>query len=222
MTEQELASMVVDWLTGQHWDVYQEVQLRYGGPIWDIVALRNNIVEIIEVKKSLTISVIEQAWRSINCAHYVVVAVPTLVRGTYARDSRAFTYRICRDYGIGVYEIDKYDVINKVPPQLHRQNRNRIKKTINSLNENFKIHAKAGSANGGQWTPYRNTMNAVKSILIEHGPLTLKQIMEHLSDHHYSNDKSALTCIRKALTLWEDWAQCEVGKRGEFTFSVKK
>ena len=227
MTEQELASVVVDWLTGQYWDVYQEVEFSRGGQISDIVAVRNKIMMIVEVKKSLGIAVISQAHRRLSRSNFISVAVPERKERTYSiNHDREFAYRICKDYGIGVLEISQCRTIKEVVSgRLFRDKHGLVKDYMERLHDGHKTYAKAGSTTGGRWTPYRNTMDTVKSILIENGPLTMKQLMEFLTSdiyhHHYSTDKSALTCIRKALTLWEDWAQYEVGGKGEFIFSVK-
>jgi hypothetical protein len=61
--EAEIGEAVVAWLEAQHWDVYQEVKI-YSG-IADIIAVKGNLLWAIELKKSLTLKVMEQArgWR---------------------------------------------------------------------------------------------------------------------------------------------------------------
>ena len=70
-----LAELVVNWLESQKWDVYQEVQIETYGKIADIVAVLGNLVWIIECKKSLSLSVMEQAYRWRRYANFTSVAV---------------------------------------------------------------------------------------------------------------------------------------------------
>ena len=68
ITEADLGEKLILWLERNGWEVYQEVQFRGYGGIADIVAVRNKpggsgdkIMWIIELKKSLSLKVMEQA-----------------------------------------------------------------------------------------------------------------------------------------------------------------
>ncbi len=226
MTEQELAIPVVEWLQSQHWDVYQEVQFFSGGPIMDIVAVRDNIMMVVEVKKSLGLAVMAQAKRSLWQSHYTAVAVPKPVYRAYSSNpEREFAKSICKSLGIGVIEVsgirDGKFVRQEVDPKLIRTSHSQAKCHMECLHEGHKTSSTAGSANGGHWTPYRQTMDNVKRILKQHGPLTLKEIMKILKgDHHYSSEQSARGSIRKALSDWENWAEIDFQGR-EYIYKIK-
>jgi len=203
MTEAEIAEIVIAWLEAQHWDVYQEVQDRYGGEITDIVAVRCNIVWAIETKRSLSLSVLAQAKR--HQTHRRSVAV-LRARRSKARD---FAYRVAEDYGIGILLVD-CDVDEVVHAPLLRAHHRDAKRLQAALNPQMKVWAKAGNAEGKRWTPYAQTISDVRDFIKRHPGCTLKEIMEHIGQGHYSSKQTAKSCIRTALSNWEStWCRVE-------------
>lgn len=220
MKESDLAEIVIDWLEKQHWDVYQEVPVI--GGVADILAVRNNLVWIIETKTSMSFSVMNQAYH--RTAHYRSIAVPS----SPTRD-RNFQERIAKLYlGIGILTIDKRKNINEsVQPKLMREYHNQAKNIIKKLIPEYKTYAKAGTNSGSYYTPYKQTIDSIKFFLSRHPNSTLKEIIAFLTGsnghrHHYSSVNSAKTCLRKALENWEsDW--CNVEKNGkEIIYSIKE
>ena len=72
-TEADIAKVIVDFFGGG--ETYQEV-CGHGG-IADIVWVCGQIVWVIEVKLSLSMSLLSQATNWIGKAHYVSIATPT-------------------------------------------------------------------------------------------------------------------------------------------------
>ena len=62
-TERELAAPVVEWLSAQHFEVYQEVELH--SRVADIVAVDGKRVWVIECKRTMSLDLLDQAnrWR---------------------------------------------------------------------------------------------------------------------------------------------------------------
>ncbi len=89
-TEVELARPVVAWLGDLGWEVFQEVSA--GGSVADIVARRGPVLWVVEVKRSLGLSLLGQAHAWKRRAHRVSVAVPA-GRDTTARRSSGNTER---------------------------------------------------------------------------------------------------------------------------------
>ena len=110
-TEQDIAAQVVEWLSGGEWEIYQEVQPSRNERVADIVAVRGSVYWIIETKRSLSISVLEQAWSWSGHSHLRSVAVPALkrsnnpFRGTNFRPRR-FAQTVAKEFGIGVITIN--------------------------------------------------------------------------------------------------------------------
>lgn len=203
-SEQDLAEVVISWLAEQHWDVYQEVRVGWRGRIADIVAVRGPLVWVIECKRSLNMQVMSQAysWQAVKRS----IAVP-YVRNR--RDQgRDFAYVAAGRFGIGILEIGKNSkiVYERVIAPILRYNYAESKKIRASLNPGHKTHARAGSAGGGHWTPYKQTMNEVRSVIGSNPGCTLHMIMKKIRvKHHYGSDATARSCIGQALREWEPW-----------------
>lgn len=224
MKETELAARVVEWLQRQHWTVYQEVQGGRGRH--DIVATRNGVCWVVECKMSLTFKVLEQAHRAM--AHFRSVAVPKADKG----GGRAFAYKVAERFGIGILEVGHYSFISEMthPTYLRLRNGKRrdshkmIKRyMLDQLTPEQKKWGVAGAPGGmPYWTPYKQTIHNVKVLLLEKPGLTIKDIIAEINSvHHYSNDKSALQCLRTALGTWEsEWCLVDATER-TLRYSVK-
>lgn len=186
-TESDLAKVVVDALLEWGWEVYQEVQGHAGR--CDIVARRGNILWGIECKMTFGLAVIEQAvnWRG-HC-NYVSVATP--YRGSM------FAQRLCKDYGIGILVVNLFSDDGTVSGEVREWEKGRLSRHTSppDLHELQKTLCAAGSATGGHWTPFRQTVkslvNAVKGTPgVEFGELI------KILDHHYSSFNTAKSCLR--------------------------
>ena len=205
ISEVDLAKPVIEWLLAQHWEVYQEVQLHYGGSIADVVALKNNIMWVVECKTSFTLTVLEQAlhWNS----HYRSIAVPSAKN----EKGRTFANMVASDYGIGVFELTEYGgewhVNDRIPPKLQRQNTYFVKNYyLPRMTEEQKTWAEAGNNHGDRYTPYQSTMKEVKWFIKNHPGCTIGEIYKELGKCHYSSDQSAKGSISNALRTFEkDW-----------------
>lgn len=200
MSEADIGSLVVEWLQDQHWDVYQEVQVYQYGPIADIMAVQDGRLWAIECKAALTFKVLEQAqsWG----AHYRSIAVP------YSRTRHGgLAYRVARDMlRVGVLEVLDSHIRVEVDAPIVRHNHNRAKGIIARLSPEHKTSAKAGSRNGGHYTPYRCTIDAVRSFIVRYPGCYLCDIMAEIGKGHYSTTGAARASIKKALETWEsDW-----------------
>lgn len=189
-TEMELAEVVITWLEQFQWDVYQEIQISYGGEIADIVAVQYGIVWVIETKKTFGINLIEQCYKWSEYAHYVSAAIPVRKHDT------GFGRMICRKFGIGILEVpepDGWHFINELQkPKLHRTAL--AKKIRECLTPEHKTFAKAGNPDGKRLTPFQATcLNVVDEVRKNPG-IKLKDLIDNVS-HHYSSPATARSCI---------------------------
>jgi len=215
MKETDLAKLVVDWLIDQHWDVYQEVQFYYGGPIADIVAVRNGIMWIIECKTSYGFTVLQQA--SNWMVHYRSVAVPSEIH--YHRD-----YAVAEHYyRVGVIEVKlKYDSVREVveAPLMYRK-RNMVKRFSSELTELHKTFAPAGSSSGQHLTPYKLTIMEVKKIVQINPGCTIKDLYAELGKMHYASEASFKGTLLKSLIDFEkDWCKVDMSTRPFKLFAI--
>jgi hypothetical protein len=193
-TEQELAAVVVAWLQGDGWDVYQEVRLASHDCVADIVAVKDGRAWVIECKLSMSMAVIEQAdgWRMHS--HWSSIAIPR-PKKHYDR-CRNFAYSVCKWRGVGVITthrgtVDDYCI---QPPQLNRTKGAGAMLAV--VNQHHKTYAKAGSAEGGYWTPFAQTCKELEKYVRAHPGCPFKEAIGGIA-HHYHKDSTALSCLRK-------------------------
>ncbi len=195
-SEKDFAKKVVEYFRQDGWNVYQEVRL-FQTAIADIVCERDNIVHIIEVKKSLTFSVIAQARGWSPFTHYSSIAVPNANKS----NARKLAFDVCRDLKIGVFLFDKNfkDVKPEIQvrPQLRRNCHKTTKIWITSqLHEGLNKYEAGGTA-GGYWTPFKQTVADLTEVVMKNPGCTLKEAVAELKAHHYSSDKGAYSSMSK-------------------------
>lgn len=193
-SEEEIATVVVEWLQAQGWEVFQEVQPRRLGIVADLVARRASVLWIIEVKAQFGLRVMQQAYRWIQYGHFVSVAVPHF--GRYGM--RSFSAEILRRFGIGALRVDPDGYREKVRVEVVPEFRRRVlaDQITKHLREEHKTFAKAGNSASHRFTPFQSTCLAVKKRAEAQPGITMKEMMDGL-EHHYAGDVTARTCIRK-------------------------
>lgn len=199
--EATLAAAVVRWLEGQGWDVYQEVQLalpdRTIDRVADIIALKGDVVWGIECKVNLTLPLLYQAASLPTGA--VAIAIP---HGR--QDSkRLFGMQAAQILAhAGVLAVtsqgDVRVALGAVPRPSSQDAAVRA-----LLRPEHKTHAKAGTAGGGFWTPYKDTISKIRALLAEHGPLTVPEMVKLMGKGHYKSPASARGALAKALPAFE-------------------
>ena len=196
-TEAELAAQVVEWLRAQDWEVYQEVQMSYGGAVADIVGLRGSVTYIIETKLTLSLAVMEQAWSWAHRSHtnLVSVAVPANKKHPNGRN---FAAQVLSDYGIGVLEAENRaytEGIRTRSEPIFMRPRWPIREHLHDEQK----ATLAGSANGGHWTPFRATVNRLAAHVAANPGLLLADALASI-EHHYATDKSARACVSRFVS----------------------
>ncbi len=193
-----LAESVIRWLESQKWDVYQEVQIDTYSPVADIVAVLGNLVWIIECKKSLSLSVMEQAYRWRRCSNFVSVAVQRRKR----IGGRDFAIKVLRTFNMGMLTVDlgcplKNKISEIIRPVLNRKGlTKRIKERLLPIHKTF---ARAGNSDGLRWTPFQQTSISIRHEVKKHPGITMTELMDKIH-HHYSTESTARSCIAQ-------WAQ---------------
>ena len=190
-SETELAKDVIEWLTADGWEVFQEVPAH--GHVADIVAKRGPLVWIIEAKVSFGLAVIEQASNWVHYANLVSVAVP------YSRKDE-FKRQICSKFGVGVlvwrHEHNTYANSWKISETIRPEF---CRKTIGSwekiLKEQHKTFCAAGSTGQKKrFTPFVDTCQQLVQIVTNNPGITLKNALL-LIKHHYKTPASARASI---------------------------
>lgn len=195
MKETDVARSAVRYFTDMKWDVYQEVVWTQGGNRADIVAVRDGIVAVAEVKTSFGVALLEQclAWKGF--AHFVWAVIPDL------RSSMAS--RLCKDYGIGLLKVDVARESDYYPQRWARvsidprfDRRAMTKHLSGALCDGHKTYAEAGNAEGKFWSPFKETCANILKIVQQKPGCTMKEMIAEL-DHHYTCDATARTSLAK-------------------------
>ena len=202
--ETDVAAAVVAYLRDLDWDVHQEVGGAYGARA-DIVAVRGPLLYVVEVKTTLGLAVIGQAYEWLHQANYVSVAVPT---GRRSSPERVIADHILRDYGIGslkvhlsMYDGDRSYAEQDIAPRLMRRiPAERTSRLRGMLCEGTRTFAAAGNAEGKFWSAFKATCDEVRRAVEKSPGLTTKELIGAIQ-HHYSSDATARSALLKWLWL---------------------
>lgn len=187
--EAALGPPVRGWLEEWQADVYAEVCPASHGARADLayrLSPSSSIVGVVELKTSLSLSLLEQAhgWVRWNLAHYVWIATPTSPGG-FAQD-------VAERFGFGILQVHtkgnqagRVSVIAEAP--FHR------KADPSALLRGMVPEAKgqtAGAQGGGYWTPFRGTCERVRRYVDTcGGRVEFGQVIKCV-ESHYSSSRS--------------------------------
>jgi hypothetical protein len=209
-SEQELAETIVKYVEDQGWEVYHEVQGRYGMSVADIVAIKDGKSWIIEIKRSFGLAVLEQAYEWRKSADFVSIAFPRK-RAPWKKMMSNFAKKIISDHNMGVIvaQYDEYPAyLRRKAGELRIEVKEHVKPQQNEVNstldiskvltEHHKTFAKAGSRDGGHYTPFRLTRKRLVEAVSKDPGKTLKEYIAEI-DHHYASAKSAQGALSKLI-----------------------
>ena len=200
--EVAIGRAVVAWLEADGWDVWQEVGVSSGGGVCDIVAKRGPVIHAIECKAAANTDVLEQAQWWVHRAHFTSVAVP--------RPKRNRLYgSFAKHLGIGVIWVEDgwhnygekgltVGLWEQGPMARPREDKYRRPLSYFLTDERKHWPAEAGNNQGHRYTPFRETCEYLKKVVREMPGITMRQAVERMRGHHYSDDKAA----RAALMQW--------------------
>ena len=187
MKEVDLAEPVAAYLRGLQWDVYQEVP----GPVGraDILVEQSVLLGAVEVKKDLSLRLIEQAHYWLRYAHLTWIAVPRPLRSR-----NQFVLGLLHGQGIGMLEYDRKEekVRELIRPALQRKALVHV--TRKHIDEEHRTFAKAGNSDNHFWSPFKRTARQVQILVMDKPGIRLKDAVNEMK-HHYANNSTARTCI---------------------------
>jgi hypothetical protein len=196
IAEVDIARPVVEYLEGAGWTVYQEVETISG--IADIIAILDKRLWIVEVKNSLSLSLMAQAGRWLCRAHWVSVAFPMMQKVGSMTEGRRFAMQILEERGIGTIVVD----FSRTPVAVSeyrgtpaRMIRRPLPGAIRFIRDNLKeqqrTFANAGSRGGAHWTPYKESCEYIRRYVKANPGVSVKQVVDELGKLHYATGSSA-------------------------------
>jgi hypothetical protein len=196
--ETAYAKKVVEWFERRDWTVYKEVRAPAKDRVVDVYAIqgdkeRPRKSHAIEVKKSFTFRVLEQAYFWKQYAKNASVAVPAATE----RRARKFGQRICTEFGLGVFEVIEGDH----GPMYARQKKTPGKNHPRDCPELFEEQkmSVAGTADDEErWTRFDRVANKLGDLVEQDPGISLHDAISEI-DHHYKNDDSAYSTLKRAI-----------------------
>lgn len=177
--ETEVAACVVRMLKAGGWTVYQEVQTSGGAA--DIVGVNGDRTCIVEVKNSLSLDLIGQAWQWMRWGAASFVSVAHLATRQHwsrpALQELGIGQIIVRSIGDG--RTDLFDVYQG--RELKVEKHFDIRKW---LHEDQLDGLPAGSNGGGRSTPFSRTVRDLTKWVAEYPGATLREASEAVPSHY--------------------------------------
>jgi len=190
MKETDLAQPIIHCLESRNWDVYQEVPC--GSGVADIVAVLDNKIWVVELKKSLSLQLLDQAIYRCARVHYVSIGIPSR---KYNLGRKNYAVRTILDhYGIGVFMVGVSGRLDEErKPRLNEDPfRYDLNKTFKALHPKMKQN-KAGSLPGNNWTPWKEWKADVEHIVAENPGITPKEMVDRLKTlYPYKKPENAM------------------------------
>jgi len=187
MKEEEIARAIIKYFENNGYESYKEVLADIGSRRADMVFKKDDEVIVVESKVNIGMHVIEQAykWKSRTNIYkaFIAVSKPKRKRNTFA-------HQVCRDYGIGVFEVDRYGNVYLLLDSLENNN---ISDELDITLYEEQKDSIAGTKGGDYVTPFKLTCAKIYKEL-EKGEMTIGDLVKNI-DHHYSTDNSAKKCI---------------------------
>jgi hypothetical protein len=194
LTEEEIAAEAVAELQRMGYDTYEEVNLgRGGGPRPDIVGLQGPRIIIVEAKRSMSLTLLNQMMHWRGQVHHVIGAIGAGRIGLAAD-------RLCRSEGLGLWRIEKPQygdglvLREDLHPRMFRPKTalwtlDNIRNSCNEHNRSGSEWASAGSKAGGYWTPFAQTRKTLLAMVKEKPGLKMEEYLGEF-EHHYASVKS--------------------------------
>lgn len=179
----------------------------------DMLGIKGPVNVIVEMKTQLSFKLLEQAYRGLQYAQYVYIAVPR------SKSSYYWIYhQFLEPKGIGMIEVNKDRAII-----VHSAKFNHAKKRwimyVRQQIEEFSHENIAGSKSGETITRYSHMINAVKRYMQGRGWITINDILDHC-ETYYAQPKPSMTAALKA-DYNADWCESMV-INGKLHFRYKE
>lgn len=216
-SEADLALCVENYLKSQGWQVFKEVKPNSLSSIADIVAVKDNKIWIIETKLQYGTKVLDQAYKWLKYAHQVSIAVPASKHVSFVLD------HFLNHFGIG--KIFVYNPTENTKGIVSIKKEASYKKNVIDLAIWNSLHIEqkesiAGSKGGGYITPYKLTINEIKTYLKFNPRSPIETIVANVK-HHYTSNSIAANNLSKMLSEVETDFFVE-NEKGKKLFSLKK
>lgn len=208
-SEAAVAHGIALGLIDQGWDVYGEVRLseflpRRGLPegILDLAAIKGPFALAVEVKKSFSLTLLEQAIEWTKIFPLVAVAVPAGAAG----NKKGLRNHLREYFGLGVYTSFGGNLSVVSDARLLRHNLRNVPDIRGALDERMKISVPGASATY-RHSRYQDFVWYIRLALAEKGPMRQKELIQSVMDaggiYHYSSAAVMKRQLHEAISSME-------------------
>lgn len=186
-----MSEPLCNWLRGMDYVPYAEVPDRWNYRRYDLVGIKNGLIIVIEMKKSLTKGLILQARIGLHVADNVYCAVSTHPRN-------ASIHR-CRNLGIGVLEVRGDRVIEIIPSCIYTKTIESYRDVLLERTRTMVPGGLAGVPNVKGVGPAKTVNRLVEAYRMEHPRATWKELYDNVPNHYtsFSSMYGAMRLLKK-------------------------
>lgn len=190
-----IGEAVTVWLESRGWQVYPEVALKAYEGAADLVAVKGDVVWVVECKRGMTYQLLQQAWRWRDYADQLSVATMAPWRmGLSGYDARRDFGAVMIDrLGLGFFGVGLEGISVTTPPTFCPRKRDDF---LHVVRAGHRV-ARAGQAGGARFTVVDATIANLVQHVQSHPGIAFKEAVRRIHHHHGTN-KSAL----RALMTW--------------------
>ncbi len=205
--ETDLAQYATKWLNDNGWnDIYKEVLSKHSNRRADIVAIKNKVSCVVELKRVASFELLEQCAKWKLYSNIVYCFIPAKTTGWHVSIHRNGFEALASLWGIGIVTVDKYENIREVlSPKYNRLHRNFKEYCIaNCCLEEHKNSLEAGSSGGGYVTPYKLSIECIRHhIELNDGQMSVDEMMKNIGHRLHWSMKSRKQSMIQAINNWE-------------------
>ncbi|MGE5703526.1 MAG: hypothetical protein ACM32O_13430 [Clostridia bacterium] len=213
MKETDLYEPIKQWMEERGFTAYPEVECRSGGGRADIVVTSGAVTGVVEMKRTLSLELLDQALRWRGYANLIWIAIPHK-----QKKYKQVVTILLRDYGIGLLAISKTGRVWCIQnPRFSRRIVAHLREALSEHHLNSGL--KGGHSGGGYITPYRITMNSIRHYLMRAGGWrSIRDILDHCETHYASPRASLAKALQEFEASW-----CEKTKeQGKLLFRYRE
>jgi len=197
------------YLESHGWEVYPEVQLNASGGIADIVAVKDDVIWVVECKMRVTLALLKQLWRWRKYANMLSVAV--LAGSLYPQHlarlhgEKDFQGAMLDKFGFGCFGV----LVN--PPRIEsllsgagfERERDDFLHVIRDQHRD----SAPGQVEGKRFTALDSTLANLVEYVRGHPGVALREAVSQIR-HHCKDNRSAAGTVRQHLKPYKENSRC--------------
>jgi hypothetical protein len=202
--EKHLGIKLMEWLSGEGWECFPEVQLKSRGPRADLLATKSPLLWAIEIKLTLNMTVIEQAlrWKQLG-ALYTSIAVLAPIRKYHHKFNfyTEFVDRVLKNEGLGLFLINRKDmsIQEAIPPKLFRYNFSKSKFLMEQLDERMKNYIPGSSSQEGYSSPFKRTIENAINFIAARNKCSIEELIKNIKTHFRVRNKAKKFLVKHLI-----------------------